>query len=85
MFDHLRDGIEDPQADLGAAARAVAAFGDPSAVGRLVALMQHDAGGRSTYDIGYWGLARPTGVGCDESHDAAWWQRWWLVNQARFH
>ncbi|HVS18114.1 MAG TPA: RNA polymerase sigma factor [Planctomycetota bacterium] len=85
VFDYLRDGIDDPQADLGAAARVLAAFGDPSAVGRLIALMQHDPGGRSTYDIGYWGLGRLTGVGYDESHDAAWWQRWWLVNQARFH
>lgn len=84
VFAWLERQIEDPRSQVSGAASAIAAYGDPASVPRLIALMQRDTTGRSIYDIGYSGLGKLTGVDYHESHDAAWWQQWWIANQARF-
>jgi len=67
-----------------AASRALAAHGDPEVIPRLIGVLQRDATGELAYDVGYFGLAKLTGVTWQEDYDAAWWKEWWGRNRRRF-
>jgi hypothetical protein len=65
------------------AASALAEIGDPAAIPALIEILVHDRSGRMNYDVGYFGLAKLTGVKWQESHDGAWWLEWWEKNRRR--
>lgn len=65
------------------AASALAEIGDPAAIPALIEILVHDRSGRLNYDVGYFGLAKLTGVKWQESYDAAWWLTWWDKNSQR--
>ncbi|MFN0241747.1 MAG: RNA polymerase sigma factor [Planctomycetota bacterium] len=65
------------------AASAIAEIGDPAAIPALIEILVHDRSGRLNYDVGYFGLAKLTGVKWQESYDAAWWLEWWDKNSQR--
>jgi hypothetical protein len=66
------------------AARALADMGDPAAIPRMIALLLRDQTGELNYDLGYFGLAKLTGVKWQKTYDGAWWAEWWQKNRARF-
>ncbi len=66
------------------AAGALAEIGDPAAIPELIALLLRDRTGALAYDVGYFGLAKLTGVKWQEGYDGAWWAAWWEKNRARF-
>lgn len=66
-----------------AAARALAAHGDPAVIPTLIGMIEADGTYKSIYGIGYFALGRLTGVPYDEAHDGAWWRRWWNENRHR--
>lgn len=66
------------------AARALAKIGDPAAIPALIETLLHDRSRRLSYDIGYFALAKLTGVEWETSCDGAWWLRWWDENAERF-
>lgn len=63
--------------------RALAELDDPRAIPHLIALIVADDDYWSSYGLGYFGLAKLTGVDYDEAHDGAWWQAWWKNNHDR--
>jgi hypothetical protein len=65
------------------AASALAAIGDPAVIPALIELVVHDRTGTMAYDVGYFGLARLTGVTWTEECDGAFWLDWWDKNQGR--
>jgi len=94
ILEHLRQAatIEkpDPQDPKGApprgsrsAASALAEIGDPAAIPALIEILLHDRSGQMGYDVGFFGLAKLTGVKWQESCDGAWWLDWWEKNARR--
>jgi RNA polymerase sigma-70 factor (ECF subfamily) len=69
---------------LTSAGRTLAEMGDLAAIPRMIELMLADTTGELNYWVGYYGLAKLTGVTWQESYDAAWWAGWWEKNRARF-
>lgn len=67
-----------------AAGRALGAIGDPRAIPTMIAVIEADGTYDTVYGVGYFGLGRITGVAYDESHDGAWWRRWWGENQGKY-
>lgn len=65
------------------AARALARIGDPAAIPAMIEILANDRSGRLDYAVGYFGLARLTGVRWQESFDADWWLEWWEKNGSR--
>jgi hypothetical protein len=65
------------------AAGALADIGDARAIPPLIEILLADREGKLRYDVGYYGLARLTGVTWNESYDGAWWLDWWNNNQRR--
>jgi hypothetical protein len=49
----------------------------------MIEILAHDRSGRLGYDVGYFGLAKLTGVRWQESYGAAWWLDWWEKNKGR--
>ncbi|MFN0008062.1 MAG: sigma-70 family RNA polymerase sigma factor [Planctomycetota bacterium] len=72
-----------PLAGTRSAASALAEIGDPAAIPALIEILVHDRSGRMNYDVGYFGLAKLTGVKWQESCDGAWWLDWWEKNLRR--
>ena len=66
------------------AAGTLATYGDPRVIPTMIAVIGADNTYDTVYGIGYFGLGRLTGVQYDESHDGAWWRRWWEKNRQRF-
>lgn len=77
-----RNGVALPAGTMSAAS-ALAEIDDPAAIPALIEILVHDRSGRMNYDVGYFGLARLTGVKWHESHDGAWWLDWWEKNMRR--
>lgn len=76
-------GGAQPLAGTHSAASALAEIGDPAAIPALIEILVHDRSGRMNYDVGYFGLAKLTGVKWQESYDGAWWLDWWEKNARR--
>ena len=66
------------------AGSALAGMNDPAAIPGMIELILRDQTGELAYDVGYFGLARLTGVKWHESYDGEWWASWWEKNRARF-
>jgi predicted esterase len=66
------------------AASALASFDDPRVIPTMIAVIEADNTYDTVYGVGYFGLGRLTGVRYDESHDGAWWRRWWEKNKERY-
>lgn len=75
-------GDDAPQAT--AAARTLATIGDPVAIPAMIEVMLNDESGKLSYEVGYSGLARMTGVVWDEHQNGEWWLDWWNKNRGRF-
>lgn len=65
-------------------ARALSEIGEARAIPRMIAIISAHDGYETRYGVGYFGLRRLTGVPYDESHDGAFWTRWWESNRSRF-
>ncbi len=50
----------------------------------MIAVIESDNTYKTVYGVGYFGLGKRTGVKYDESHDGAWWRKWWKENYQRF-
>jgi predicted esterase len=91
-IDHVLDGLkgslkEDTgniRAPVWAAASTLASFDDPGVIPTLIAVIDSDNTYDTVYGVGYFALGRLTGVRYDESHDGAWWRRWWEKNKDRY-
>ena len=66
------------------AGRALAEIGDFAAVPRMIGILLRDRTGKLAYDVGYFGLARLTGVTWQKGYDGEWWREWWDKNRRRF-
>jgi hypothetical protein len=66
------------------AGRTLAEMGDVAAIPRMIELLLADRTGELDYWVGYYGLAKLTGVTWQESYDGAWWAEWWEKNRNRF-
>jgi poly(3-hydroxybutyrate) depolymerase len=85
MVEELKRRLEaGAPAGVGGMAQQLAERNDPAAIPDMIALIQADKTGRAKYDIGYFGLRGFTRVDWDESHDGAWWGKWWDENKGRF-
>jgi RNA polymerase sigma-70 factor (ECF subfamily) len=65
------------------AAGALADMGDLRAIPALIEVLLADREGVLTYEVGYFGLAKLTGVNWQETYDGAWWLDWWEKNHRR--
>ena len=50
----------------------------------MIAVIDADNTYDTVYGVGWFGLNKLTGVDYDESHNGAWWRRWWEKNRQRF-
>lgn len=90
-FDHLvgllvqalRDKAE-TRHPIWPVARGLAELGDHRAVPIMIAVIEADNTYDTVYGIGHYGLGRWLSVTYDESHDGAWWRKWWQRNKTRF-
>lgn len=64
-------------------ARALGEIGDSAAIPAMIEVIEADNSHATVYDVGYGGLRKITGVEYDESHDGAWWRKWWSENRER--
>ena len=69
---------------LWAVAGTLATHDDPRVIPTMIAVIDADNTYDTVYGVGSFGLGRLTGVEYDESHDGAWWRRWWEKNRQRF-
>ena len=65
-------------------ASALAEQNNPNAIPTMISVIESDNTYNTVYGVGYFGLGKLTGVEYDESHDGAWWRKWWEENQQRF-
>jgi predicted esterase len=88
LLDELKGGWEDDErtikAIVWAAAGTLASLDDPRVIPTMIAVIDADNTYDTVYGVGYFGLGRLTGVRYDESHDGAWWRRWWEKNKERY-
>ena len=85
----LRDSVtasnHDDRRDLiWGVAIALSEIGDPGAIPEMIAAIAHDNTYDTVYGVGYFGLAKMTGVRYDESHNGPWWRSWWERERTRF-
>jgi RNA polymerase sigma-70 factor (ECF subfamily) len=66
------------------AGQALGEIGDVSHIPRLIELVLGDTTGELGYDVGYFALAKLTGVTWQKSYDGEWWVEWWEKNRRRF-
>ena len=57
---------------------------DPKCIPLLIGAIVADNTYNTVYGLGYFGLSNLTGVTYDESHNGAWWLKWWAENKSRF-
>ena len=88
VLDVLKGSLEDRgpsnRTVIWGAAGALATYGDPRVIPTMIAVIDADNTYDTVYGVGYFGLGRLTGVPYDESHNGAWWRRWWEKNRQRF-
>jgi len=83
LVAYLRRCTPDDPGQASNAASALADIGDARAIPPLIEILLADREGKLRYDVGYFGLARLTGVTWNESYDGAWWLDWWDKNHRR--
>jgi erythromycin esterase len=66
------------------ASMALGHMDDPRAIPTMIAVIDADNTYDTVYFVGWFGLNPLTGVDYDESHDGAWWRKWWLKNRDRY-
>jgi predicted esterase len=66
------------------AAKPLAELGDPRAIPAMIGVIEADDSNATIYGVGNFGLEKLTGVKYDDSHNGAWWRRWWSQNRERF-
>lgn len=74
----------DSKSVISQAAGALAEIGEPRAIPLMIAVIEADSTNYTIYRVGWFGLARLTGVPFDEQHDGAWWRAWWEKNKERY-
>jgi predicted esterase len=88
LLDGLKASLEDDpgtiKTTVWSAAGTLASFDDPRVIPTMIAAIDADNTYDTVYGVGYFGLTRLTGVQYDESHDGAWWRRWWEKNKERY-
>jgi predicted esterase len=84
LVRNLKVDERSSQRTLPLAAGALASIGDPRVIPTMIAVIEAGNTPRTIYDVGHFGLGRLTGVRFDESHDGAWWRRWWEKNRERY-
>jgi RNA polymerase sigma-70 factor (ECF subfamily) len=88
LLDVLKESLKEEDGSfktiVGAVAGTLASFDDPRVIPTMIAVIEADNTYDTVYGVGYFGLGRLTGVEYDESHDGAWWQRWWEKNKERY-
>lgn len=57
---------------------------DPAVIPYLVGVIDADNTNDTVYGVGYFGLGKLTGVKYDETHDGAWWRKWWEENKSKY-
>ena len=62
----------------------VATHKDPSAIPFMIGVIEADNTYETVYGVGYFGLGRLTGVQYSESHNGAWWRKWWEENKSKY-
>jgi len=70
--------------DLSTNASKLANQKDYTAIPTLIGAIVSENTYNTVYGLGYFGLTPLTGVSYDESHDGAWWKKWWTKNKSRF-
>jgi RNA polymerase sigma factor (sigma-70 family) len=83
LVAYLRRCTGDDPGQASGAASALADIGDARAIPQLIEILLADREGKLRYEVGYFGLARLTGVTWHESYDGAWWLDWWDKNHRR--
>ena len=58
-------------------------MGDLRAIPPLIEILLADREGKLTYSVGYFSLAKLTGVNWQKTYDGAWWLDWWEKNHRR--
>ena len=85
----LTEQLRKPEPDLSSMAELFTEYDDPRGIPVLIGIIVADKSGKAVYDVGYFGLGhgklgKRTGVRYDESHDAGWWQAWWVTHRRDF-
>jgi len=83
ILEYLRREAETETPDAKHAAQALADIGDPAAIPGMIEVLLHDRARKLTYDVGYFGLAKLTGVTWQDTCDGPWWLSWWEKNRMR--
>jgi len=87
LLDLLTKTMDLPRgspAELWTVASALAEQSNPRVIPTMIAMIEAENTEKTIYGLGYYGLGKLTGVKYDESHDGAWWRKWWEENQQRF-
>jgi RNA polymerase sigma-70 factor (ECF subfamily) len=84
ILSYLRNASEDNNGAQFNAAQALAEIGDPASIPAMIEILVRDKTGKMNYAVGYYGLAKMTGVTWQKSYDGEWWLDWWRKNQGRF-
>jgi RNA polymerase sigma factor (sigma-70 family) len=88
LLDVLKESLEEEkdsrQLIPWTAADTLASMDNPRVIPTMIAVIDADNTYDTVYGVGYFGLGRLTGVEYHESHDGAWWRRWWEKNTQRY-
>jgi predicted esterase len=88
LLDVLKESLEGDGANIRTiiwdAAGTLASMDDPRVIPTMIAVIDADNTYDTVYGVGYFGLGRLTGVEYHESHDGAWWRRWWQKNKEKY-
>jgi len=85
LLKRLQHAAKQPGLDIGlwGVATALGERGDISVIPSMIEVIEKDNTYNTVYGVGYFGLGKLTSVSYDESHDGAWWQKWWNENRER--
>lgn len=82
LHDYFSHGH--PLPDIWVLAQEIADMNDPRSIPTLIGYIEGDSGKDMAYAIGYFGLSHITDVQFDQSHDGAWWRKWWEENKTKY-
>jgi erythromycin esterase len=84
LTDALQGDKQELRGMVMTASTVLAHMDDPRAIPTMIAVIDADNTYDTVYFVGWFGLNPLTGVDYDESHDGAWWRKWWLKNRDRY-
>jgi erythromycin esterase len=84
LTDSLTGDAGELRAIVMPASMALARIDDPRVIPTMIAVIDADNTYDTVYFVGWFGLNPLTGVDYDESHNGAWWRKWWLKNRERY-